>query len=270
MIIDCHAHIFPEKVAPKVLASNESYLGLAYYGLGTTADLLSYMEEAGVDRAIAFGVAPEGKLVKATNDWLLSQANEKLILFGTITPDFDDWESEIDRIKAAGIVGVKFNPLFQEIIPDDRIMYPIYEKLAQEEMPVYYHAGKGGSQKEKSQVRATPERLRQVIQDHPKLQLICAHFGGHEMLDDVEEYLVGQDVFIDTSYTPSCKELDPARITRLIQNHGAEWFVYGTDYPWGRQGSEYGWEYEYLNDLDISEADKELIRSGNARRLLTL
>jgi len=270
MIIDCHTHIFPEKIAPKILSSNESYLGLAYYGSGTTADLLRYMDEGGVDRAVAFGVAPEGKLVKATNDWLLSQANEKLVLFGTITPDYEDWEWEIDRIKAGGIVGIKFNPLFQEILPDDRIMYPIYEKLAQEGMPVYYHAGKGGSQKERSQVRATPERLRRVIDDHPDLHLICAHFGGHEMLEDVEEYLVGQDVFFDTSYTPSCKELDPAFIRRLIQNHGAERFLYGTDYPWGKQGGEYGWEYEYINALDISETDKELLRSGNARRLFNL
>jgi predicted TIM-barrel fold metal-dependent hydrolase len=270
MIIDCHTHIFPDKIAPKVLSSNESYLGLSYYGSGTTSGLIEYMNEAGIDYAVAFGVAPEAKLVKATNDWLISQANPRLVLFGTITPDYENWESEIDRIKAAGIIGIKFNTLFQDILPDDRVMYPIYEKLKQEGMLVYFHAGKGGTQKERHQVRATPERLQRMIKDHPGLELICAHFGGYEMLEDVEQYLVGTKVYLDTSYTPSCKELDPVIVTRLIKKHGVERMLYGTDYPWARQGKENGWEYEFLNALDISEAQKELILNGNARRLFKL
>lgn len=270
MIIDCHTHIFPDNIAPKVLELGYRDLGLDSYGLGTTTDLLEYMDAAQVDYAVAFGVAPQASLVKRTNDWLIDQANQRLLLFGSITPDYQDWESEIDRLKTAGVVGIKFNPLLQKIIPDDRVMYPIYEKLKQEGMFVYFHAGKGGSQRERNQVRSTPARLRRLIDDHQGIKLICAHLGGYEMIDDVHEFLVGTDVWFDTSYTPTCKFLDPRVVTDLIKKHGVDRILYATDYPWARQGKEYGWEYEWLRGLKISQAEKELILGDNARRLFSL
>ncbi len=270
MIVDCHTHIFPEKIAPKVMEQNRRTLGLEPYGAGTTSDLIAYMDTAGVDYAVAFGVAPDGGFVSATNDWLISQANTRLLLFGTITPDFEQWESEIDRIKAAGIVGVKFNPLFQEIIPDDRSMYPIYEKLSQEEMFVFYHAGKGSGRENSAEVRSTPAGLRRLHDDHPSLKLICAHFGGSGMLDEVKAYLAGTDVYLDTSQTPTCRELDVVTIMEVINKHGTDRILYATDYPWARQGSAYGWEYEWLRMLDLCENDREMILGGNAQRLFGL
>jgi len=270
MIVDCHAHIFPEKIAPKVMEMNRRNLGLEPYGAGTTSDLITYMDTAGVDYAVAFGVAPDGGFVRSTNDWLISQANTRLLLFGTITPDFESWESEIDRIKTAGIVGVKFNPLFQDIRPEDRNMYPIYEKLTQEEMFVFYHAGKGSGLENTTEVRSTPAGLCRLHADHPNLKLICAHFGGSGMLAEVMEYLAGTDVYLDTSQTPTCRDLDVVTIVELIHKHGADRILYATDYPWARQGSTYGWEYEWLRMLDLSENDQELILGGSAQRLFGL
>ena len=270
MMIDCHTHIFPDRIAPKVLKQNRLELCLEPYGLCTTKDLFEYMDAAGIDYAVAFGVAPEARLVKPTNDWLVAQSHRRLLLFGTVTPDYEDWESEIDRLKAAGVVGVKFNPLYQRIVPDDRIMYPMYEKLKQERMFVYFHSGKGGNQRESSQVRATPARLRRVVDDHPGLKLICAHLGGNDMLEDVLQYLVGTDVYLDTSYTPSCKVLDSVEVTNLIKRHGTDRVLYATDYPWAKQGKDHGWEYQWLLGLDLPEADKELILGQNARRLFDL
>ena len=270
MIVDCHTHIFPADIAPKVMEMNRQNLGLEPYGAGTTSDLLTYMDAAGIDYAIAFGVAPEGRLVCATNDWLISEANKRLLLFGTVTPDFEQWEAEIDRIKAAGIAGIKFNPLFQDIRPEDRSLYPIYEKLAQEEMFVFYHAGKGSGHDKGSDVRSTPAGLRRLHDDHPDLKLICAHFGGSGMLDEVLEFLAGRDVYLDTSQTPTCRDLDAAKIGELIGKHGTDHILYGTDYPWARQGAAHGWEYDWLQLLDLSEKDRKLILGGNAQRLFGL
>lgn len=270
MIVDCHTHIFPEDIAPKVMEMNRQNLGLEPYGTGTTSDLITYMDTASVDYAVAFGVAPDGGFVRETNDWLISQTNPRLLLFGTITPDYEQWESEIDRIKAAGIVGIKFNPLFQEIFPDDPIMYPLYEKLTQEEMFVFYHAGKGSDHDDNAEVRSTPARLRRLHNDHPNLKLICAHFGGSGMLDEVLEHLAGADVYLDTSQTPTCKELNTNTIMELIQKHGTERVLYATDYPWARQGSDHGWEYEWIRMLDLSEKDQEMILGGNAQSVFGL
>jgi predicted TIM-barrel fold metal-dependent hydrolase len=270
MIVDCHTHIFPEKIAPKVMQMNQRNLGLVPYGAGTTSDLLAYMENAGIDYAVAFGVAPEAQFVRATNDWLIAQANARLLLFGTITPDFEDWASEIDRIKDAGVIGIKFNPLFQDIRPDDRNMYPIYEKLTQAGMFVFFHAGKGSGAETGDQIRSTPAGLRRLHTDHPDLKLLCAHFGGSGMLSEVLTHLAGTGVYLDTSQTPTCKDLDIKLINELIQRHGADRILYATDYPWARQGGAFGWEYEWLEKLDLSENDREGILGGNAQRLFNL
>lgn len=270
MIVDCHTHIFPDKIAPKVLQMNRRSLGLEPYGAGTTSDLLAYMDDADVDYAIAFGVAPDGGFVRTTNDWLISQADDRLLLFGTITPDFEEWESEIDRIKAAGILGIKFNPLFQDIRPDDRNMYPIYEKLTHEGLFVFYHAGMGSGHEDKDDIRSTPSGLRRLHDDHPDLKLICAHFGGSGMFAEVMAHLAGTGVYLDTSQTPTCRDLDIASLKKLISRHGTDRMLYATDYPWARQGGDYGWEYELLNMLDLSEEDRGLILGGNAQRLFSL
>src|SRR3989339_1618993 len=252
MIIDCHTHIFPEKIAPKVLKMNEEELGLKPYGTGTLAGLISHMDDAGVDCSVVLGVAPSGQLVRATNDWLFSLAGPRVILFGTVTPDYENWKAEIDRLKAGGVKGIKINSLFQDIIPDDPLMYPIYEKLAEEKMFVFFHSGKGEGAAEEVSVRSTPERLRRVHDDLPALKMIVAHLGGYGMLNDVKKYLIGQDLFFDTSYCPTLRDLDSQEVVDLIRDHGADHILYGTDYPWAKQGPSQGWEHGVIRGLPLN------------------
>ena len=270
MIVDCHTHIFPGKIAPKVMEMNRRNLGLIPYGAGTTEDLINYMDRAGVKYAAAFGVAPTADLVRATNDWLITEEHPRLLRFGTITPDYEDWEGEIERIKAAGLVGIKFNPLFQDIVPDDPIMDPIYEKLAREGMPVFFHAGKGSGKETTEAVRSTPAGLKRLYERHPDLTLICAHFGGSGMLDQVIEHLVGTGVYLDTSQTPTAKALDRDTVIRIIRGHGVDKILYATDYPWARQGGEYGWEYDWVRGLGFKNDETEMILGGNAADLFGL
>ncbi len=267
MIIDCHTHIFPDEIAPKVVEANEKDLGLKPYGTGTLNGLLHYMDNAGMDFSVVLGVAPAARLVKNTNNWFLSLTNRRVIVFGTVTPDYENWKEEIRRLKAGGVRGIKINSLIQDIVPDDPIMYPIYETLIEEGMLIYFHSGKGEGEKSQIPARSTPKRLRKVHDDFPKLGMIIAHFGGFGMLDEVKQHLMGQDVFLDTSYCPTIKDLDPREIANLIQVHGPHRIVYGTDYPWGKQGVSQGWEYDFIKNLPLSHGEKEMILGENAFRL---
>ncbi len=100
MMIDCHTHIFPDRIAPKVIEMNEKEMDLKPYGTGTLSGLLSYMDEAGLDFSVVLGVAPMARLVKSTNDWLLSLSNHRVIVFGTVTPDYENWKEEIRRLES--------------------------------------------------------------------------------------------------------------------------------------------------------------------------
>jgi predicted TIM-barrel fold metal-dependent hydrolase len=267
MIIDCHTHIFPDNIAPKVLEMNEEKLGLKPYGTGTLNGVMSYMDEAGVTSIVVLSVAPLARFVKVTNEWLLSLASPRVILFGTVTPDYEDWNEEIRRLKVGGAKGIKINSLFQDIIPDDPLMYPIYEKLIEEEMFIFFHSGKGEGESKQDSPRSSPKQLRKVHDDLPNLKMIVAHFGGYDMLNEARKYLVGQDVFLDTSYFPTIKDLDPEEVADLIRTHGAEHILYGTDYPWGKQGPSQGWEYSFIQNLPLREKEKEMILGKNALAL---
>ena len=66
----------------------------------------------------------------------------------------------------------------------------------------------------------------------------------------------------DTAYSHS-RVLIP-QVTRLIRNHGADRILFGSDAPWSHPELEAG----LVKRLDLGEAEKTAILSGNARRLL--
>lgn len=265
MIIDFHTHIFPDAIADIVLADAEKNLELPSKGHGSERGLREHMKESGVDASVVLAVAPEARLVKKTNDWLLRIRDSRVIFFGTIHPDMADWEEEITRLKMEGVKGIKFNALLQKIKPDEKRMFPLYEKMAEEKMIALFHSGASYKQRNNlSEVLSTPERIARVIGSVPNLKVIAAHYGGNHMLEQVEEHLLGRDLYIDTSYPPDVFALEPQRIVRMVRRHGSEAFLFGTDFPWESQSRG----IRYIRNLELSDWEKELILGGNAKRLL--
>jgi predicted TIM-barrel fold metal-dependent hydrolase len=265
MIVDFHTHIFPHMIAEEILANTEENLELPAKALGTKKDIIDHMNISGTDISIVLAAAPEPKFVKKTNDWLLSVRDERIQFFGTVLPDLDDWEEELMRLKKEDVKGIKFNALIQKIRPDDEKMFPIYEKMMEENMVALFHAG--ASQKDRNhpeKILATPERISKVIDTFPGLKVISAHFGGNHVLDQMKEHLLGKNVYLDTSYPPDIYSLDPKLTTSIIQKHGAERILFGTDYPWETQARG----IQYIRSLDLTEMEKALILGENARRIL--
>ena len=90
MVIDFHTHVFPDKVAPHVLENLKQKGGLVCYSDGTVEGLRSYLDQSGIDYAVAMGVAIRSDLVTKTNDWLMTVEDERVIPFGSIHPDYPD------------------------------------------------------------------------------------------------------------------------------------------------------------------------------------
>ena len=81
------------------------------------------------------------------------------------------------------------------------------------------------------------------------------------MWDEAMEYLVGKNVYFDTSST-LCR-LDEAKALYIIRKHGAERVLFGTDYPmWSHEE-----EVERFYRLPLTEEERELILWKNAYRL---
>lgn len=76
MIIDGHAHTYPDRAAFRVIHSFVEFHHMeptASIGEGTVSDLRQKMQENGVDYTVLANFAPE-KSLRRTNEWTLSMA----------------------------------------------------------------------------------------------------------------------------------------------------------------------------------------------------
>jgi len=89
-----------------------------------------------------------------------------------------------------------------------------------------------------------------------------AHLGGQEQWDDVETYLAGSAVYLDTSMGFDYFAHD--QFVRIVQKHGAHRILFASDAPWSNAKSE----IEQLRALPLSNADISAILGGNAERIL--
>ncbi len=261
-IIDIHTHAFSDGIAPKAVEALEKSSGTKALLNGTTCDLLRSMKRAEVALSVIQPVATKPAQVRAINTWASQIPGNELLAFATLYPGQSDWEEEIEQIKRAGMLGVKLHPDYQNFDPDDRALFPMYEKLQAEGLIVLYHAGDDISFPPPG--RATPKRLSNLVGHFPDLRVIAAHLGGFEMWDAVEEYLVGKDLYFDTSYTFGY--LKTERILKIMERHGFDRILFGTDSPWKDQREE----IQNILRLDIPDEAKRKILRENAHNLLNL
>jgi len=73
--------------------------------------------------------------------------------------------------------------------------------------------------------------LRALVQRFPRLDVVACHFGGYRLLDEVERTIVGLPVYLDTSWPPGLWSLDAGRVRAIIERHGAERVLFGSDWP---------------------------------------
>ena len=116
-IIDFHNHIFPENLAPKVIESVKKETGFTPFGNGTISALRREMEHSGVKISVILAVATSAQLTRPINEWILKQKAEDLIPIGSIHPSLKDYKLELNFLKKAGVKGIKFNSIFQNIRP---------------------------------------------------------------------------------------------------------------------------------------------------------
>ena len=165
------------------------------------------------------------------------------------------------RIKAQGD-GVKLQPEFQDFYADDKKMFPVYGVMEALGLPLLFHCGEelSGSMK----VRSSPLRILHIRERFPNLTIIAAHFGGFMLWDEVRKYLIGKDVYFDTSFF--FEYLDQEQVKEMILAHPKDRLLFGTDFPLVDQEKD----LRCLEGLGLPQDVKELILFRNAQALLHL
>lgn len=95
----------------------------------------------GVDKGVFLSIATKPSQQKSINDFCASIASDTVIPFGSVHPDAPDWESEMERIVALGLKGIKLHPDYQDFDMDEPRVLPIFQKARDLGLCVVVHAG---------------------------------------------------------------------------------------------------------------------------------
>ena len=262
-VIDAHIHTFPDAIAPGAVGRLQKISGLIPQTNGTVSDTLRLMEEQQMDRALLLNIATAPKQQQTINNCakeLADKIKDRFIPFGSVHFEAPDALTELERIKAMGLKGIKLHPDYQGFLINDEKLFPIYEKCADLGLPIIFHSGFDCYSPEL--IHAPPKASREVVRRFPKLKIILAHFGGFQQWDDVEKYLIGEDVYFDTAMCAS--NASKEQIERMIRSHDPDKILLGSDCPWENPAVS----LKFILSMDLSDGQKAKIVSGNVKQLL--
>ncbi len=265
MIIDFHTHIFPDQIASRTIEALEAKAGLTAATDGTLKGLLTSMETAGIDMSVILPVVTKPSQFETVNTFAASVSGMypgKLISFGGIHPDTEDYKGELNRIKALGLKGIKLHPDYQSVMIDDVRYMNIIEYADALDLMIITHAGIDIGLPEP--VHCPPDKMRKVLDKLKPKKMIAAHYGGWKQWEEVYEYLAGENIYLDTAFTFG--HIDEEMFYKILKKHGSDKILFATDCPWGNQSKD----VEIFNKLNLTKEVKEAILYKNALRLLEL
>ena len=233
-------------------------------------------------------------LMRTMNEWgcELGRRFPRLHPFVCVSDDLGDADDMVDEVVTTarqGAKGVKLHPGMFSFFPHDERYWPVYEKCQELGLPIVADSGLWPTspvlaafpmpvveKKHEAPIDyGEPKNFANVLEAFPRLTLVLAHLGSAWWDERVELAQRYPNVFFDTSQgfsavdmlpvTPrrSLAEEDAARVLRKI---GIERIMFGTDSPAVPAQPQ----LEQILRLPISDEEKRLLLSENAKRILRL
>ena len=277
MIIDFHTHVFP----PQIKKNRSKYIdidpcfAILYSNkdakLATADELIASMDKDGVDISVIVNYGwTTHELCVETNDYILesiARYPQRLVGFCAVQPQsYEAAIAEVERCAKGGIRGVgEMRPDMQLFdFRDEEVMKPFIEVVRKHKLILLTHASEPVGHDYPGKGSITPDVLYPLITSFPDITIVCAHWGGglpfYALMPEVKQAM--SNVFFDTAASPFL--YSPQIYNQVIQLVGADKILFGSDYPLIAQARY----LKEINSLDLPEATKNLILSGNAQRLL--
>ena len=269
MLIDFHTHAFPQRIASKTIdvlkagIKKISGYNADNYHDGSIMGLVSSMDENDVDLSVVLPIATSTKNSESINTF----ANDvngiytgKLISFASVHPLQEDALYQLEKIHDMGFAGIKLHPEFQQVYINNQKSISLLSKAEELGLYTVIHAGKDVGIP--PPVHATPERIADLLEYISGKYLIAAHMGGFCMWDDVEKYLCGKSIYMDTAAIS--RFIKNYQYKRLIRNHGADKILFGSDNPWEKPSDT----VNKLKELELTKEEMDKITHKNAIEIL--
>jgi predicted TIM-barrel fold metal-dependent hydrolase len=259
MIVDFHAHAFPDAIAPRAMARLELEHCKAKHD-GTVSGLLRSMDRAGIDKAVVCSIATKPEQFAPILRWSRAVASDRLIPFASVHPSDPDAVARIREVKESGLKGIKLHPYYQDFDLGDERLDSFYQAIADSGLVLVSHTGYDMAFPQDQ--RAAPLKSLRLTSRFPPLRFVATHFGAWQDWDEVERQLIGKPLTLEISLT--LEYLSSEVVRRMILAHPFDRVLFGTDSPWGDS-------LEALQRLRALELDDVLFRKiswENAMRLL--
>jgi predicted TIM-barrel fold metal-dependent hydrolase len=202
-----------------------------------------------------------------------AQANaDVMIAFASIDPH----KGKLGAIEARrmiedyGVKGFKFHPTVQGFEPADKMAWPIYEVIAEHQLPAIFHSGHsgigsgmrcGGGLRLQS---SNPMLLEDVAIAFPDMQIVIAHPSWPWQDEAISLAMHKPNIWIDLSgWSP---KYFPPQLVQYANTLLKDRILFGSDFPlitpdrWLKDFAEAG----FKDDV------RPLILKENAKRLLRL
>jgi predicted TIM-barrel fold metal-dependent hydrolase len=203
---------------------------------------------------------------------LAAENSDVMIPFASIDPKSGPAGVREARrlIEHYGVKGFKFHPQFQEFFPDDRAAYPLYEVIAEHELPALFHTGHSGmgtGMPGGGGIRlkyGNPMHVDDVAVDFPTMPIVLAHPSWPWQDEALSIALHKPQVYIDLSgWSP---KYFPPQLVQYANTQLKRKVLFGTDYP---LITPERWLADF-EKIDIRDDVRPLILKRNAMELLKL
>ncbi len=277
MIIDSHIHMLPRRVRNDrtSFCEEDRAFGLLYSSkkarLASGEDIIGYLDESGIDKAVVFGF-PWGShdLVAENNDeiWDFHQRYpNRVIPFGVLSPIGGERICrETERVLSAGFAGIGELAMYRGgwTQADFEALNPVLKLAAEAGAPVLIHVNEPVGHHYPGKLPVDFAELLKMIESNPDVDFILAHFGGgvfiYALMPELRRVFAG--TYLDTAASPFL--YDPKIFDVACKIMGRDKILFGSDFPLLPLG-------RYLKDFERARLDGQLrmaILGENAARLL--
>ena len=233
-IIDFHVHAFPDALAERAMRQLMSEAdGVTAYLDGRLTSLLRSMGDNSIEKSVLCCIATRPAQFEPIFRWCQEIASGCIIPFPSIHPGDEQAFERIQLIANAGFKGIKMHPYYQDFCIDDPAVYPLYKAMCDNDLMLTLHTGFDIAFERVE--KASPRQIASVLTEFPDLKLITTHFGGWQQWDDVQRYLLGKPIFMETSW--SLEYLGAEKAKQMFLGHSPDHLLFGTDSPWTDQAA---------------------------------
>lgn len=269
-VIDFHIHVGKiENWHPWVidyLSKTNPQLFQNFDEFTTPHNMEDYLTKEGVEYAVILAEDSPLTTGVVTNEFVYDfcKGRNKLIPFASINPSTtSNPEKVLDKcVNDMGFKGLKLYPPYQHFFPNDKRVYPLFERAVEFNIPIMFHTGSSIYKNSKLKY-ADPMHLDEVAADFPDLKIVMAH-SGRGFWYDQAFFLsrIHKNLYMEISGLPPKKLLE--YFPEFEKN--ADKIIFGSDWPGVKSIKG---NIDALCFLGLKETSIKKILYDNAKKILS-